>query len=76
LKESYVDVRREDIDVAEGHVPQTCDRTAVMQEFPDFVSAFSHYFKPLTRDRTQFARRVLQPRVDGGIPLDAAVESE
>ena len=45
LKESYVYVRSEYIDVAKGGISQTCGRTAVMQKFPDFVSAFSPHLK-------------------------------
>jgi hypothetical protein len=41
---------------AEGHISQTGNRTAVMQELPDFVSAFSHHAKPLMRDGSQFTR--------------------
>src|SRR4029077_9759481 len=36
----------EDIDVAEGRISQTGNRTAVMQEVPDFDTAVSHHFKP------------------------------
>src|SRR5215831_13321685 len=34
LKESYVHVRREYVDVAKGGISQTCSRTAVMQKLP------------------------------------------
>jgi hypothetical protein len=47
-----------------------------MQKLPDFVSAFSHHLKPLTRDGSQFTCMLFQPRIDGGIPLDSAVESQ
>src|ERR1044071_6684605 len=43
---SHVNVRSEYIDVAERSISQTGDGAAVMQEFPDFVAAFSHDFKP------------------------------
>src|SRR5450631_4186987 len=76
VKEPHVYVRPEYIDVAEGRVSQTCNRTAVMQEFPDFVPAFSHHFKPLMRDGSQFTSMLFHPRIDGGIPLDSAVESQ
>src|SRR5712672_3703567 len=76
LKEPHVYVRSEYIDVAEGRVSQTCNRTAVMQEFPDFVAAFSHHLKPLMRDGSQFTGTLFHPRIDGGIPLDSAVESQ
>src|ERR1700694_1682593 len=76
VKEPHVYVRSEYIDVAEGRIPQTRNRTAVMQELPDFVPAFSHYLKPLMRDGSQFTCMLVHPRIDGGIPLDSAVESQ
>src|SRR5438105_14628249 len=74
VKEPYVYVRSEYIDVAEGRISQTCNRTAVMQKLPDFVPAFSHRLKPLARDGSQFTM-LFHPRIDGGIPLGSAVES-
>ena len=76
LKKPYVYVRSEYIDVAERRISQTCNRTAVMQKFPDFVPAFSHYLEPLTRDGSQFTSMLVHPRIDGGIPLDSSVESQ
>src|SRR5712672_4724267 len=76
VKESHVYMRSEYIDVAEGRVSQTCNRAAVMQKLPDFVPAFSHHLKPLMRDRSQFTCMLFHPRIDGGIPLDGAVESQ
>jgi hypothetical protein len=64
------------IDVAEGRISQTCNRAAVMQKLPDFVPALSQYLKPLMRDGSQFTRMRFHPRIDGGIPLDSAVESQ
>jgi hypothetical protein len=76
LKEPHVYVRGEYIDVAEGRISQTCNRTAVMQKLPDFVPAFSHRLKPLTSDGSQFTWMLLHPSIDRGIPLDSAVESQ
>src|SRR5438128_4948315 len=76
VKEPHVYVRSEYIDVAERHISQTCHRTAVLQKFPDFVPAFSHHLKPLMRDSSQFTCMLFHPRIDGGIPLDRAVESQ
>jgi len=76
VKEPYVYVRSEYIDVAEGRVSQTCNRTAVMQKLPDFVPAFSHYLKPPMRDGSQFTCMLFHPRIDGGITLDSSVESQ
>src|SRR6202167_4090662 len=76
LKEPHVYVRSEYIDVAEGRISQTCHRTAVMQEFPDFVPAFSHLLKPPMRDGSQFTCMLFHPRINGGLPLDRAVESQ
>src|SRR5260370_28987223 len=76
VKEPHVYVRSEYIDVAEGRISQTCNRTAVMQKLPDFVRAFSHHLKPLLRDGSQFTCMLFHPRIDGGIPLDSAVESQ
>jgi hypothetical protein len=47
-----------------------------MQKLPDFVSAFSHHLKPLKRDGSQFTCMLFHPRIDGGISLDSAVESQ
>jgi hypothetical protein len=76
VKEPHVDVRSEYIDVAEGHISQASNRAAVMQKLADFVPALSHHLKPLMRDGSQFTGMVSHPRIDGGIPLDSAVESE
>src|SRR5882762_6192181 len=76
VKKTHVYMRCEYIDVAEGRISQTCDRTAVMQKFPDFVPAFSHHRKPLMRDGSQSTCVLFHPRIDGGVPLDSAVESQ
>src|SRR5271166_2432399 len=76
LKEPHVYVRIEYIDVAEGRISQTCNWVAVMQKLPDFVPAFSHHLKPAMRDGSQFTCMLFHPRIDGGIPLDSAVESQ
>jgi hypothetical protein len=47
-----------------------------MQKLPDFVPALSHHLKPLVRDGSQFTRMLFHPRIDGGIPLDSAIESQ
>src|ERR1700731_3031977 len=47
-----------------------------MQKFPDFVPAFSHHLKTVMRDGSQFTGMLFHPRIDGGIPLDSAVESQ
>jgi hypothetical protein len=47
-----------------------------MQKLPDFVPALSHHLKPLMRDGSQFTCMLFHPCVDGGIPLDSAVESQ
>src|SRR6201993_455199 len=60
VKESHVYVRSKYIDVAEGRISQTCDRTAVMQKLPDFVPAFSHHLKPLMRDGSQSTCKTFQ----------------
>src|SRR5450432_1604619 len=76
VKEPHVYVRREYIHVAEGRVSQTCNWTAVMQKLPDFVPALSHDLKPLMRDGSQITSVFLHPRINGGIPLDCAIESQ
>src|SRR5713101_7862526 len=76
VKEPHVYVRGEYIDVAERRVTQTYNRIAVMQKLPDLVPALSHHLKPLMRDGTQFTCMLFHPRIDGGIPLDSAVESQ
>src|SRR5882724_2748188 len=76
VKEPHVYVRSEYIDVAGWRISQTCNRTAVMQKLPDFVSAFSHHRKPLMRDGSQFTGMLFHPRIDGGISLDSAVEPQ
>src|ERR1700688_1377731 len=76
VKEPHVYVRSEYIDVAEGRISQTCNRTAVMQKLPDFVPTFSHHLKPPMRNGSQFTCMLFHPRINGGIPLDSAVESQ
>src|SRR6476646_7504781 len=76
VKEPHVYVRSEYVDVAEGRISQTCHRTTVMQKFPDFVTAFSHRFKPLVRDVSEFTWMLFHPGIDGGIPFDSVVESQ
>src|SRR6202162_2332992 len=76
VKEPHVYVRMEYIDVAEGRISQTCYRAAVVQKLPDFVPALSHHLKPVMRDGAQFTCMLFHPRIDGGIPLDSAVESQ
>src|ERR1035438_7778486 len=76
VKEPHVDVRGEYIDIAEGRISQTCNRTPVMQKLPDFVPAFSHHLKPLMRDGSQSTCMLFHPRIDGGIPLDSTVKSQ
>src|SRR5215468_7221884 len=76
VKEPHVYVRSEYIDVAEGRISQTGNWTAVMQKLPDFVPAFSHHLKPLVRDVSQTACVLLHPRINGGIALNSAVESQ
>jgi hypothetical protein len=76
LKEPHVYVRSEYVDVAEGRISQTRNRTPVVQKLSDFVSALSHHLKPPMRKFSQFACVLLHPSVDGGIPLDSAIESQ
>jgi len=47
-----------------------------MHQLADFVSAFSHNLKPLMRDGSQFTFMRFEPRIDGWIPFDSAVESK
>src|SRR5208337_2502190 len=76
VKKPNVYVGVEYIDVTEGRVSQTGNRTAVMQKLADFVPACSHHRKPLTRDGSQFTCVLFQPSIDGRIPLDSAGESQ
>jgi hypothetical protein len=76
VKEPHVYVGSEYIDVAKGRIAQTCNRTAVMQDLPDFVPAFSHHLKPLMRDGSQFTSMLFHPRIDGGIAFHSAAESQ
>src|SRR5262245_33068040 len=76
VKKSHVDVRTEDIDIAERRLSQTGYRAAVMKKLANFVAAASHHVKPVARDRSQFARAGFQPFVDDGIARDSTVESQ
>src|ERR1700680_4994812 len=76
VKEPHVYVRGEYIHIAEGHISQTRNRTAVMQKLPNFVPALSHHLEPLMRNRSQFAHMLFHPRIYSGILLDSAVESQ
>src|ERR1700676_1983890 len=57
-------------------ISQTKNRAGVMQTLPAFAPAFSHHLKPPMRDGSQFTCMLFHPRIDGGIPLDSAVESQ
>jgi len=76
VKEPHVYVRGEYVHIAKGRIAQTCNRAAVMQQFPNFVPASSHHLKPLMRDGSQFASMLFHPRFDGGIAFDSSVESQ
>jgi hypothetical protein len=76
VEESDVDVRGECIDIGKRRISETCNGTAVMQKFPNFVAARSHDFKPVTRDGAQFRLLYFHPDFDGGITLDGAVEAQ
>jgi hypothetical protein len=76
MKKPNVDVRSEHVDVAEGRIAQACNRTAIMQDLPDFIPTFSHHFEPLMRDGAHFTSMLIQPRIDGGIAFDSTVESQ
>src|SRR6202007_2452833 len=76
VKKTDVYVRSEYIDVGERRVSQTGNGTAVMQQLADFVSAVSHPLKPVLRDGSQFACMLFHPRIDGGIPLNSAIEAQ
>jgi hypothetical protein len=76
LKEANVYVRREHIHIAERHIAQACNRTAVVQDLPDFIPAASHHLKPFPRNRSQLASTLLHPRIDRWIASDSAVQSE
>src|ERR1035438_1372018 len=76
VKQPHVYVRSEYIDVAERCISQTCNRAAVMQKLADFVPAVSHHRTPPMCDGSQFPCMLLHPRIDGGVPLDSAVESQ
>src|SRR3954468_3134958 len=47
-----------------------------MQKLPDLVPALSHQLKPLMRDSAQLTCMLFHPRIDRGITLDRAVESQ
>src|SRR5207302_10638947 len=76
VKEPHVYLRGENIYVAKGCISKTCNWTAVMPKLPDFVPALSHHLKPVLRDGSQFTCMLFHPRIDGGIPLDSAIESQ
>src|SRR5207247_9307305 len=76
VKDPHASERSEYTDVAAMRITQPCNRAAVMQKLPNFVPAFSHPLKPLMRDGSQFTCMLFHPRIDGGIPLDSAVESQ
>src|SRR5215831_1513461 len=76
LKEPYVYVRREYIDVAEGRISKTCNRTTVVEQLADLVPALSHHLKPPAGDGSQFNCILIQPVIDSGVSADCAVESQ
>ena len=66
VKKTHVYVRGEHVDVTERRIAQACHRTAVVQEFPDFVAAFAH-FRTTPGHGAQYTCMVFHPRIDGGI---------
>jgi len=68
-------VRREYVGVTEVRIAQTCDRTAVVQDLPNFVTAFSHYIELRLRDGSELTLMVVEPGVDGGIVVGGVVEA-
>src|SRR5512146_2269230 len=76
VKEPHVYVRSIYVDVAERCVSQACNRTAVMQELTDFISACAHRAKPPARVVSQFTLMLPEPLVDGGIAFYSAVKSQ
>src|SRR5689334_9760022 len=69
-------MRTEHIHVTERRVPQTRDRTPVMQQLSNLVPATPHHLEPLLRDRPQLPGALLQPGVDPRIPFHRPIESE
>jgi hypothetical protein len=76
VKETYVHVGSKDIHVREGRIAHAGNRTAVMHELADLVSAISHHLKPLARQVSQIAMMRIQPGIDGGIVLDCTIEPQ
>src|SRR5437763_5968828 len=76
MKKADVYVRTEYINVGERRISQARNRTAVMQKLQDFIPASPHQLKPLTRDRSQFTFMFFHPRINGGIAVHSAVESQ
>ena len=74
LKEPQVHMRREYVNIAEGHITQTSIRTAVMQDLPHLIPASPHHLKPLPREVSQFAVAIIQPRIDCGIVFKSPIE--
>src|SRR3989442_15191627 len=73
-EESDIDVGPEDIDVAEWHILDARDGTAVMHQLPDIVATLSHPDKPLTRNCFQLSHLFVQPDVNSGLPSDRSGE--
>src|ERR1700722_4008394 len=75
-KEPHVYVRSQYIEVAEGRITQTCNRTDVVQDPPEFVPASSHHLKPFMSDCSQFTFMLFHPGIDGGIAFDSTIETK
>ena len=66
----------EDVDVAERHIPETHDGTAIVHQLQHFVTAGAKLSEPLTCDSSELARLLLEPRVDSGIACHGPIESK
>jgi hypothetical protein len=67
VEKAYVDMTFECVDVPERRIFYARDRTTIVHQFPDIVTALPHLTKPLLRDRTQLERAVGKPGVDSRI---------
>jgi hypothetical protein len=55
------------VDVPEWRIFYTCDRTTIVQQLSDIVTALPHLHKPLPRNSPKLDRAVGQPKVDSRI---------
>src|SRR5262249_41280721 len=76
MKEADVDVGLEGIDVGKRRTAHAHSGLAIMQHFPNVITAMAHGLKPPSCRDTQSILVFIPPKLDGGMALCRAFESK